>query len=150
MMGKIKALKTQDLKDFEEKGEMSLDGENLSSEDIFVFREPKEGSSALSNRWITIDLDTNLSEELIQEGLAREVVNRIQRSRKDLGFNVDDRIKVQFTGDSKIVKVIEHHSEYIMAETLTMTLEQGSDFKEKDLSFDIEGENLRMRIEKTS
>ena len=57
---------------------------DLTPEDLLIYREAQEGSSAISNRWISIDLDTNLTQELINEGLAREVVNRIQRSRKDL------------------------------------------------------------------
>ena len=150
MMGKIKALKTEELKAFEDSGELTIDGETMSLDDIFVYREPKEGSEALSNRWITIDLDTKLNDSLIEEGLAREIVNRIQRSRKDLDFNVEDRIRVQFSGDEKLEKVIANHSEYIKSETLTVELNKSDKMDTNSLEFDIEGLNLRMTLEKNA
>ena len=122
MMGMIKSLKSETLKDFEENKTMTLDGIVLSEEDVFVYREPLEGTEALSNKWITINMDTQLSEELINEGLAREVVNRIQKSRKDSKFNVDDRINLKVSTSDTLQKVIKTFSEYIKKETLTTNI----------------------------
>lgn len=148
MMGKIKALSTDELKEFEATGEIKINNETLSMDDIFVYREPKDGSEALSNRWITIDLNTQLDDELIHEGLAREVVNRIQRSRKDLNFNVEDRIKVSFSGNETMQTVISSFQDYIKSETLTVTLEQQSSMPPSALQFEIEDHSLSLEIEK--
>ncbi|MEE2671276.1 MAG: isoleucine--tRNA ligase [Bdellovibrionota bacterium] len=148
MMGKIKALKTADLKAFEQAGTIEIDGITMDTEDIFVYREPKDGSNALSNRWITIDLDTNLTEDLIDEGLAREIVNRIQRSRKDLGFNVEDRINIYYSGDPKLIEVIEKHRDYIASETLTVELAAQSGSDTDAIDFEIEKMKLGLKLEK--
>ena len=119
-------LNAQDLDKLEEKGELELQGETFTPEDVLIFREAKEGTQALSNRFISIDMDCNLTDELMAEGLAREVVNRIQKSRKDLNFNVSDRIKVTFEGDSELEQAIKQHKSYISKETLAKSLEKGN------------------------
>jgi isoleucyl-tRNA synthetase len=93
---------------------------------LLIYREAQEGSSAISNRWISIDLDTNLTQELINEGLAREVVNRIQRSRKDLNFNVEDRIQLIVETQDTMKDIIETFADYIKSETLTTKIEFAS------------------------
>jgi isoleucyl-tRNA synthetase len=119
MMGMVKKLDSETLKAYEASGSLDLDGITLSGEDIFVYREPLEGTEALSNRWITVDMDTELTPELINEGLAREVVNRVQRSRKDMNFNVEDRINLKIQTSTELQNVITTFSEYIKKETLT-------------------------------
>lgn len=146
-MGAIKKLDTTALKEYEAKGSMELNGETLSGEDIFVYREPKEGSEALSNRWITIDMDTELTQELINEGLAREVVNRIQRSRKELNFNVEDRINIKFSGSDEMKSVIESFSDYIQKETLTTSLVFNANTS-NELNFKIDSFELNLEISK--
>lgn len=124
--GLIQNLDTHDLRKVEAGETIELDGESFNGEEILIFRQAQEGSSAMSNRWITIDMDTNLTQELINEGLAREVVNRIQRSRKELNFNVEDRIKVTFETNDELKNVVESFDEYIKKETLTTTLVSAS------------------------
>ena len=65
----------------------------------------------------------NITEELREEGIARELVNRIQNLRKDSGFEVTDRIDVQLQKDDNIEKAINNNLEYIKTETLTAELE---------------------------
>ncbi|MDH5414895.1 MAG: DUF5915 domain-containing protein, partial [Flavobacteriaceae bacterium] len=147
-MGQIKNLKTDALKEYEANGEMILDGEKLSGEEIFVYREPKDGTQALSNRWITIEMDTKLTPELINEGLAREVVNRIQRSRKDLNFNVEDRIRIDMQGSDEITQVIKDFSDYIKSETLTTEINFVETLSTSALKFDIDSYQLQMELNK--
>ncbi len=142
----IEALGVAELSELEQKGELTLDGEVFKSEDILVFREAKEGTQALSNRYISIDLDCELNPELIHEGLAREVVNRIQKTRKDLGFNVDDRINVGFETDPELAEAILKHSDYIMSETLSVKLEKG--LRGDSVDFKVESYNLKLSIER--
>ncbi|PIK15039.1 isoleucine--tRNA ligase [Halobacteriovorax sp. JY17] len=140
----IQGLSADDLAVFEEKGEITLDGENFITEDIDIFREAKEGTQALSNRYISIDMDVVLTEELLEEGLAREVVNRIQRHRKESGFNIDDRIVIEFSGDEKVVSAISKHSAYIAKETLSNSIAQNDSITGEE--FQIEEQSLKLSI----
>lgn len=144
-MGMIKNLKTEDLLKLEETGSLELGGETFAPSDILIFREAKEGTQALSNRFISIDIDTELTEDLILEGLAREVVNRIQRTRKDIGLNVEDRINVTYKASDKLAKAIEAHTDYITKETLTVSLSAG---EASEVDFKVDDETLAINIAK--
>ncbi len=148
MMGMIKGLKSEELKNFEASGQIELGGHSLNLEEIFVYREPLDGVDALSNRWITIDMDTKLTDELINEGLAREVINRIQRSRKDALFNVEDRIKLDIYASENLEKVIQSFSDYIKSETLTTEINFSSSQLNTNFIFDIEKETLHLSLTK--
>ena len=143
----IQALSADDLNTFEEKGSVEILGEKLVSEDIQIFREAKEGTQALSNRFISIDIDCNLDEELIHEGLAREVVNRIQRLRKDSGFNVEDRIVVEYEASDELSKAISTHADYISKETLCEKFEGKSGLQSEN-SFKVDEHDLKITIAK--
>ncbi len=145
----IETLSEKDLRAFEQGEEVSLEGEIFSGEDLLVFREPKEGSESLSNRLISINLDCKLNDELISEGLAREVVNRIQKTRKELNFNVADRIKITYQADPKLADVIKKYAEYIKNETLTTKLEQAQQAASDSKEFSVEEYKLSMSLEKS-
>ena len=142
----IEGLGATELGELEAKGEITLDNEVFKTDDILIFREAKEGTQALSNRFISIDLDCELNEDLIHEGLAREVVNRIQKTRKDLDFNVDDRINVGYEGDPVLVQAISKHAEYISRETLTAKLEKG--LSGDSVDFKVESYELKLSIQR--
>ncbi len=72
---------------------------------------------------LTVALDVTISDDLRKEGIARELVNRIQNLRKDSGFEVTDRIDVMLQKDENIVNAVSKNIEYIKAETLTEELE---------------------------
>ena len=91
-------------------------------------------------------MDIELNDELINEGLAREVVNRIQKTRKDLNLNVSDRIKVQYLADEKLANVLSEHHDYIAGETLATEL--ASVDASGQHNFDIDGHSLSITIEK--
>ena len=118
----IEALDSHQLQLLQNNGILLLEGENFSLEDILIFREAKPGTQALSNRFISIDMDCTLDAALISEGLAREVVNRIQKTRKDLGFNVTDRIHIEYAADNDLHAAIKQHEDHIKNETLCLTL----------------------------
>lgn len=118
----IEALGSDTIDRFQAQGSLSLAGETFAPDDILVFREAKEGTNALSNRFISIDLDCKLTETLISEGLAREVVNRIQKSRKEAGFNVTDRIKLTAQASERLAQAISAHEQYIKREALITNL----------------------------
>ena len=74
-------------------------------------------------------LNTNLNESLINEGLAREIISKIQNIRKESNFDVADRINIKFNGDDEVLKAIKEFSDYIKEETLTINLELDENVK---------------------
>jgi isoleucyl-tRNA synthetase len=146
---KIQALSNDVLKKVEQGEPVTIDGEVFTSDEILVYREAKEGINAISNRFITINLDCNLSDDLISEGLAREVVNRIQKTRKELNFNVDDRINVNYSGSQKIKDALITHSQYVASETLSKQICYHDDLITV-YNFDIDGEQLTIELEVVS
>ena len=82
-------------------------------------------------------LDLKITDDLRREGIAREVVRRIQTMRKDMDLDYDRRIHLSLFGDDEIVKGIESFRDYIMQETLadSLTIESGIDGKEWDLEY---------------
>ena len=111
-----------------EKGEsihISLDNAkhgDVKLEDIQVLHESAPGFIAQSEGSLTVGLDTNLDADLINEGLARELVNRLQKMRKDAGFEVTDRIQVVYQTDDTLNQAIESKKEYIQDEVLASSL----------------------------
>ncbi len=105
-------------------------GVEFSPEEILVYREAKTGTQALTNRFITINMDCTLDQELIDEGLARELINRIQQARKAANLNVADRVKavIVFDGPEKaqLEAILMKHKTYIASETLSVDLSHQS------------------------
>jgi isoleucyl-tRNA synthetase len=95
---------------------------NLSIEDVEITSQDIEGWLVANANGITVALDITISEELKQEGIARELVNRIQNIRKDSGFEVTDKIKVQLQRDGLLEQAILKNEDYIKSETLTSEL----------------------------
>jgi isoleucyl-tRNA synthetase len=141
---KIENLDSETIETYQSTGELTIEGETFGAEDILVYREAREGTNALSDRFISIDMDCNQTPALIQEGLAREVVNRIQKSRKDLGFNVSDRIELKVRASDNLKEAIQQHEAYIRKETLALSL----DFADEplDLEFDVDDESLSITL----
>jgi isoleucyl-tRNA synthetase len=117
----IEKLGSSEVQKVEDGQSINLNGVTLTPEDLLVFRAPKAGTNAITNRLITIDLDCQLDQELIGEGLAREMVNRIQKTRKDLNFNVADRIAITIKTTPELAKIFEKHQSYISQETLMVS-----------------------------
>jgi isoleucyl-tRNA synthetase len=90
----------------------------LTPDDIEIFNEDIEGWLVASEDNVTVALDTIPDEALLTEGIAREFVNRIQNLRKQSGFEVTDRIKIEVNAPEVIANAIEAKKEYIMNETL--------------------------------
>ena len=82
-----------------------------------------EGWLVANEGALTVALDVTITEELRREGIARELVNRIQNLRKDSGFEVTDRIDVKLQKDNQVVNAVNQNIDYIKTETLTEELE---------------------------
>lgn len=94
----------------------------LTSEDVEITSQDIPGWLVASANGITVALDITISPELKQEGIARELVNRIQNIRKDSGFEVTDKIKVSLQRSGELEQAINNNKAYIMSETLTEAL----------------------------
>jgi len=92
---------------------------------------------------ITVALDITISPELKQEGIARELVNRIQNIRKDSGFEVTDKIKVELQRSGELESAIKNNENYIKDETLTEEL-KFNDIVENGI--EIEFDDIKTRI----
>ena len=91
--------------------------------DVEITSQDIEGWLVASQGALTVALDVTLTDELKKEGIARELVNRIQNLRKDSGYELTDRIVVQFQKDEQIINAINKNLDYIKTETLTEELE---------------------------
>jgi isoleucyl-tRNA synthetase len=103
---------------------VSLPGDPLPEEIAAIVREELNVKQLIFGA-PEVKLDTEITEGLRLEGLAREVVRVIQDRRKKLGFNVEDRIHTRYEADGMLVRAIEKHGDYIKNETLSVTLEPG-------------------------
>jgi isoleucyl-tRNA synthetase len=92
-------------------------------------------------------VNTLMTEELESEGLARDIVRRIQALRKEADFNIDDRIETYYAGDQDVEEVFRDEAEYISAETLTTKLQRGAPPEGAHLGeFDIDGKKLKLGL----
>ncbi len=98
----------------------------LSKDDVIVHRTEKEGLTVATESGITIALDTVLNDELKDEGFAREFVSKIQNMRKEMEFNVTDRIEIKYSLEERYSNALQAFKEYISTETLAKELRNDS------------------------
>ncbi len=125
---------------------IEIENQIFVGNEVLIFREPKEGTNTLSNKFISIDLDCSLDDDLLNEGLAREVINRIQKTRKDINLNVSDRIQVHYQSEEKICLVIEQFKEHIKSETLATDIVRAKSLEGKYYSHEIEKLDFKLVI----
>ena len=122
----IQKLDENQLKTIEsnEEIEISIKGENitLSAADVEIQSKDIQGWLVANNKGITVALDIQLNEKLIEEGIARELINRIQNLRKDSGFEVTDKIILYLTPHKALKNALNNNLEYIKKETLTQEI----------------------------
>ncbi len=119
----IQGLTPAQIDELQREGSVTLNGERFDSDEIQVLQQPRSGTNTVSNGHIAVDLDTGLDDELVRGGYAREMVNRVQRRRKDMALNVADRIDVRYWGDDELLRAAREHADYISGETLAVTFE---------------------------
>ena len=98
----------------------------LAKEDVLTSPMQKPGFTSQMDRGVTVVLDTNLTEELIREGYAREVISKIQTMRKEAGFEVTDRIEIRYAADAELSGALEAGAEMIRNGTLALKMEAGA------------------------
>lgn len=127
----VAKLRQKDIQKIEQEGEISIQIENnsinLQLQDVEISSQDIEGWLVASSGSITVALDVTINEDLRKEGIARELVNRIQNIRKDSGFEVTDKIDIKILKDGFVETAVADNLKYIKTETLTAEL----DFEEK-------------------
>ncbi|WP_207426866.1 isoleucine--tRNA ligase [Pedobacter sp. SYSU D00535] len=122
----INALSQEQLAAFESEGFIHFEGNDFSLdipvEDVEIIAEDVPGWQVTNIGKLTVALDVTVTNELKQEGISRELVNRIQNLRKDLGFEVTDKIAVRVSNHAHISEAVRNNLSYICAEILAETL----------------------------
>ena len=149
---KIRELQPEDLQTLQDKGsfKVSLDETDftLTMDDLEIVSSPKEGLAVLTETDITVALDTHISEELRSEGIARELVNRIQNFRKDAGLEVTDRISLILELPSEINEAVIKLDDYIAEETLAEEIKYDKAHYAAKENITIEKYNFSISLEK--
>jgi len=130
------------------KGDISGDKVELDLNDFEIVADDIPGWLVASEGPITVALDITITPQLKSEGIARELVNRIQNYRKDSGFEVLDRIKLTFDANEIVKAAIEANKDYIAAEVLADVVEFAAVPKDGNLVADLEEGDAMVRVEK--
>ena len=104
--------------------DIDLNGKSieLTESDIEIVHQPREGLAVSTEGSLVVGIDTSLNKDLIQEGLAREFVNKIQNLRKEMDLEVTQRIEISLSSDVDVIQAIEEYKDYIKRETLSINI----------------------------
>jgi len=123
---KVQNFSKEDINKIEKEGTISMEingkNINLGLEDVEISSKDIAGWLVANEGSLTVALDVTLTDDLRKEGIARELVNRIQNARKDSGFEVTDKIKLTVLNFENLQEAISDNKTYIMSETLTQEL----------------------------
>jgi isoleucyl-tRNA synthetase len=123
----IKAVGPEEAAVFLKTGTLDLgDGMSISSDEVSIVRTPKAGLAVASEGSFVTALDTELTPELVAEGLAREFTSHVQSLRKEAGLDVEDNIDIIFEADGEITSAVNTFSDYIKTETLAKSITAAS------------------------
>lgn len=147
----VAALGQNDIQKIEQEGEivLKLDTKSiiLQLQDVEITSQDIEGWLVASSGPITVALDITIDDNLRNEGIARELVNRIQNLRKDSGFEVTDKIDIKILKDETVENAVKSNLQYIKSETLTADLQFAEKLEDgTEIAFD--EINTRLRIQK--
>jgi isoleucyl-tRNA synthetase len=153
--GAIREMTGEQISKLQKQGTVSLESGGrkmeIAAEDVEVLHEDIKGWLVESDGSLTVALDTELNDSLINEGLAREFVNRVQHLRKESGFEVTDRIRIYHRSSEKLEKAIAQMMDYIKQETLAKEITHVTDGEKQIPTFntsEINGEKSEIAVEK--
>ena len=120
---------------------------SLAEEDLLINMEKKEGFVTEANNVVTVVLDTNLTEALLEEGFVYEVISKIQTMRKDSKFEVTDHIKVSVSGNAKVEKIVMDNRDAIAEKVLADEMTTEKEFANSK-EWSVNGENVTISLER--
>jgi isoleucyl-tRNA synthetase len=149
---KIAGMSQKEIAEFERTNKFSFVVENqevnLDLDDVEIISEDIPGWLVANEGKITVALDINLTQELIEEGIAREFVNRIQNLRKESGFNVVDKINIYILSNPNLNSAITKFDEYICSQTLANSIKIVDKMEQKD-NISVEVNNFETQLSVT-
>ena len=119
----------------------------LTKDDLLIEMCQKEGYVSQADQNMTVVLDTNLTEELVEEGFVYEVISKIQTMRKDIDFEVTDHIRVSINGNDKIAEIVRKNRDMIAGKVLADEMVTGETFAESK-EWNVNGETVTISVEK--
>ncbi len=155
-LGKIQqALKDLDgnraMEELKKNGSITLDSVNadvvLCEEDLLITMTQQEGYVTEGDNEVTVVLDTNLTQELIEEGFVRELISKIQTMRKEAGFEVMDKIAVSYCAEDKIAAIFQNYGGQIQSEVLAERIDSAQ-LRGYQKEWNINGERVVLSVEK--
>ena len=139
------------MKELENTGSLSfdIDGQNvvLSKEDLLIDTAQMEGYVTEEDNMVTVVLDTNLSQELIEEGFVREIISKVQTMRKEAGFEVMDKIVVYSAGNEKLEGLMKTYRDEILGDVMATDV-RFDEMKGYTKEWNINGESVTLGVEK--
>jgi len=132
----------------QEKGRIEVAGEVLTMDDFTVDEALPENLKLGEEGGVKVYLNTEIDEDLKREGLAKEVVRRIQVMRKEMDLPYDAKISVSLTGDEEILEAARSLRDYIMGETLSKSMGVGGEGGQYVKEWDVDGLRLKIGIER--
>jgi len=148
----IRKFTSAQIKELEKNGILHIQVEGkdiaITREDVEILHEDIKGWVVESDNVLTVALDTELTEELINEGYAREFVNRVQNMRKDAGFSVTDRVRIRYKANEKISKALSSLQSYVKNETLAVEFGESVNVSAQGVQQEINGELCEIAIER--
>jgi isoleucyl-tRNA synthetase len=126
---------------------VELDGIELQPDELLVSTAGKPGYAVAEEAGYAVAVTTEITPELADEGLARELVRRIQEMRKNAGFDIADRIRLSYKGDEDIARVMHSWRDYIAQETLAESVTEGVRGGHVE-EHSIDGREVRLAVEK--
>jgi len=143
----IQKFNQEDILSLERDGKISIKIEenlvDLTIEDVEISSQDIEGWLVVNQGGLTVALDVTISEELKNEGIARELVNRVQNLRKDSGLEITDKIKLSILTNDILINAVDKNQDYIKSETLTNELEFVTELND---GLDIEFDDVQSKI----
>ena len=118
---------------------------SLTEEELLIEEKQMEGLTSLSDRGVTVVLDTKLTDELVEEGFVREIISKIQSMRKEADFNVTDHISVYCQGNEKIASLLTAHAQEISHDVLAEEIHTDS-MDGFTADWDINGEKVTFGV----
>lgn len=119
----------------------------LAEEDLLIDISQKEGYVTEADNTVTVVLDTNLTEELVEEGFVYEVISKVQTMRKDSGFEVMDHIKVYISGNDRVADVVRKNEPAIGGKVLADAFVYDAGGFPNAKEWNINGENVTVGVE---
>ena len=148
---KLEELSEQEINNLQKGNSITLElgGEvkEITSDMVDIRISSKEGFNVGMENNNFIILNTELTEELVMEGIARETVSKVQNLRKNKGFDIVDRINIYYQGDEDFVKALNKYMDYIKSETLAVEVKELEELTDK---FDLNGHEVYLDVEKNN